>query len=241
MNTHPILRTRAAGLALAAALSLGACASVAPGPTADAVEPSASLAQADARLAAVAVERTAIEARYAEREALCYEKFFVNHCLDEAKERRRVALAAQRNIEIEAERFKRRSKVEERDREMAAAEAAYQAEEAQLATESAPPKPRETSELPPPKPSATAARVARRDARAAQEAARAPLEAAEAAENARAFEERKRRAEQKQRDVAERVAEREAKAAARRAEEEQAKAKRAQQQPVPVPTPAPKR
>lgn len=216
MTSHPVIRLFAPAL-LAAALS--ACASVEPGPSVEAVDPTTSVAQADQRLAAVAAERAAIEARYAEREALCYEKFFVNHCLDEAKERRRVALAAQRNIEIEAERFKRRTKVEERDREIAAAEAEYRAEEARLANEP-PPAPREVTPLPPAKPSPAASRMARRNAKAKEEAARAPIDAAKAAANAREFEERKRKSEQKQKEVAERVAEREAKAAARKAEEE---------------------
>jgi hypothetical protein len=209
---------RAFAAALVAA-ALSACASVEPGPAVETVDPTTSVEQADQRLAAVALERAAIEARYAEREAVCYEKFFVNHCLDEAKERRRVALVAQRNIEIEAERFKRRLKVEERDKEIAAAEAEYKAEEARLAAEP-PPPPRETTAQPPPKPSPAASRMARRNARAQEEAARAPQEAAKAAANAREFEERKRKSEQKQKEVAERVAEREAKAAARRAEEE---------------------
>lgn len=219
--THPASKLLAA---LVFTTALAGCASVEPGPELAAVDPVTSVEQADRRLAAVAVERANIEARFAEREAVCYDKFFVNNCLDEAKERRRVALVAQRNIEIEAERFKRRTKVEERDREIAAADAEYQAEEARLAAEP-PPPPRETTDLPPPKPSPAASRMARRNAKAAEEAARAPQEAARAAENAREFEERKRKSEQKQKEVAERVAEREAKAAARRAEE----AKKAQQ------------
>ncbi|QOY93318.1 hypothetical protein IM543_17380 [Massilia sp. UMI-21] len=224
MPSHPPVRAlRRPLIAVLVAAALSACASVEPGPSVDAVDPTTSVEQADGRLASVAVERAAIEARYAEREALCYEKFFVNHCLDEAKERRRVALAAQRSIEIEAERFKRRLKVDERDREIAAAEAEYKAEEARLAAEP-PPAPRETTALPPPKPSPAVSRMARRDARAKEEAARAPQEAARAAANARAFEERQRKAAQKQKEVAERVAEREAKAAARRAEQEKAKA-----------------
>lgn len=224
MTSHPVVRAprRTIGAAALAAL-LAACASVEPGPTVEAVDPTTSVAQADGRLAAVAAERAAIEARYAEREAVCYQKFFVNHCLDEAKERRRVALAAQRNIEIEAERFKRRTKVEERDREIAAAEAEYKAEEARLAAEP-PPPPREVADLPPPKPSPAASRMARRNAKTQEDAARAPIDAAKAAQNAREFEERKRKSEEKQKEVAQRVAEREAKAAARRAEEAKAKA-----------------
>lgn len=224
MTSHLVSRTTARVLAaVAIAAALAACASVEPGPAVETVDPTTSVAQADARLAAVAVERAAIEARYAEREAVCYDKFFVNHCLDEAKERRRVALNAQRNIEIEAERFKRRVKVEERDREIAAADAEYKAEEARLAAEP-PPPPRDTTALPPPKPSPAASRMARRDAKAKEEAARAPEEAARAAANVRAFEERKRKAEQRQKEAAQRVAEREAKAAARKAEQEKARA-----------------
>ena len=211
--------------ALAIAAGLAACATPEAGPSVVAVDPTTSIAQADARLAAVAVERAAIEARYAEREAVCYDKFFVNRCLDEAKERRRVALVAQRNIEVEAEHFKRRTKVDERDREMAAAEAEYKAEEAALAAQPAA-APRQTTALPPPKPSPAASRMARRDAKAQEEAARAPEEAAKAAANAAAFEERKRKSEEKQKEVAQRVAEREAKAAAKKAEE----AKKAAQQ-----------
>ncbi|KFI06755.1 hypothetical protein [Massilia sp. BSC265] len=223
MTSHPIFRAGQRVLCAAVvAVLLSACASVEPGPSVESVDPTTSVAQADQRLAAVAAERAAIEARYAEREAVCYEKFFVNHCLDEAKERRRVALVAQRNVEIEAERFKRRVKVEERDREIAAADAEYKAEEARLAAEP-PPPPRETTALPPPRPSPAASRMARRNAKAKEEAARAPQEAAKTAANVRAYEERKRKAEQKQKEVAERVAEREAKAAARKAQEEKAK------------------
>lgn len=161
MTSHPIFRAgRRVLLAAVAGALLSSCASVEPGPSVESVDPTTSVEQADQRLAAVAAERAAIEARYAEREAVCYEKFFVNHCLDEAKERRRVALAAQRNVEIEAERFKRRVKVEERDREIAAAEAEYKAEEARLAAEP-PPPPRETTALPPPKPAPAASRMAR--------------------------------------------------------------------------------
>ncbi len=220
MSSLPALRALAA---LALGASLAACATPEPGASVAAVEPTTSVAQADARLAEVAAARTAIEARFAEREAVCYDKFFVNHCLDEAKERRRVALVAQRNIEIEAERFKRRLKVEERDREIAAADAEYKAEEARLAAGPAPAA-RETTALPPAKPSPAASRMARRKAKAQEEAARAPQEAARAAASAAAFEERKRKSEQRQKEVAERVAEREAKAAARKAGEEKKKA-----------------
>jgi hypothetical protein len=213
MTSHPALR--GAAICVAAVL-LAACSTIEPGPSVAAVDPTTSVAQADARLAAVALERASIEARFAEREAVCYKKFFVNSCLDEAKERRRVALVAQRNIEIEAERFKRRLKVDERDREIAAADAEFKAEEAALAARP-PAPPRESTAVPPPKPSPAASRIARRNAKAQEAAARAPEDAARAAANAAAFEERKRKSEQRQREVAARKAEREAKAAEKRA------------------------
>ena len=106
---------------------LAACAGQRPAAVSTTVAPTTSVPQADERIAAVAAERAAIEARYAEREAVCYDKFFVNNCLDDAKELRRSALAAQRMIEVEAEHFKRKNTVEQRDRAMAEAEAKFQA------------------------------------------------------------------------------------------------------------------
>ena len=64
----------------------------------------------------------------------------MNDCLDEAKERHRASLAVQRAVEVEAEYFLRKNKVEERDRAMAEADAEFQAEEARAAAQ--PPAPR---------------------------------------------------------------------------------------------------
>ena len=213
---------RHAGAAIVASL-LAACAAKGPAPVSAAVVPTTSVAQADERLAAVLLERAAIESRYAAREVVCYEKFFVNNCLDEAKERRRVALTAQRAIEVEAEYFIRKNKVEERDKAMAAAEAKYQAEE--TATAAQPPAPpKAISPVPPPRPSSVPGRIAKRDARAAQEAASEPANAATRAANAAAFEARRLRSEERQREVAQRKAERAAKRAAAQAEKEKEKA-----------------
>lgn len=189
-----------------------------PGPV-----PTASVEQADQRLAAVAKERAAIEARFAERQSVCYEKFLVNHCLDEAKERRRVALQAQREIEMEAERFKRKAKVEERDRAMAEAEAQYKAEEARMAAE--PPAPaREVSEAPPPRPAPVADRMAKHQQKLKDAAAREQAEAGKRAENVRRYEQRKRESEERQRRVAERRAEKAAKEAKQQGKEAPAQA-----------------
>lgn len=216
---HSILRR--AGAVLAAGL-LASCASQQPAQVSTAVTPTTSVAQADERLAAVAAERAAIEARFAARESACYDKFFVNSCLDEAKERRRVALAAQRAIEVEAEYFKRKHTVEERDKAIAEAEAKFQAEEA--ATAAQPAAPKEIAPVPPPRRSSVPDRIARRDARAAQEAAAEPANAAARAANVAAFEERRRKSEERQREVAQRKAERAAKRAAQQAEKEKAAA-----------------
>jgi len=211
------IAVRVSGPALLAGL-LAACATTDPAPMTLPTDPPTSVAQADQRLAAVAKERAAIEARYAEREAVCYEKFFVNKCLDEAQERRRTALSAQRAIEVEAERYKRRVKVEERDRAMAKAEAEYQAQEAALAAQP-PAPPREPSALPPPRPRAANERQKQRGREDAER-----LSATERAANVKDFEERKRKSEERQKEVARRMAEREAKAAKRAEEEAKAKA-----------------
>ncbi len=221
MRAQSLLR-HAGAVALASLLA--ACGSERLVPdTVPVVAPTTSVAQADARLAAVVAERAAIEARHAEREVVCYNKFFVNNCLDEAKERRRLALATQRAIEIEAEYFKRKNKVEERDKAIAEAEAKFQAEEAAAPAEpSAAPK--ATRAAPKPRAPTVPGRIARRDARAAQQAAAESATAATRAAKAAAFEERKRTSEERQRAVAKRKAENVAKRAAAQAEKEKAAA-----------------
>jgi hypothetical protein len=190
---------------------VGACGS-APQVVPDAAPaPSQSVAQADQRLAAVARERAAIEATFARRERECYEKFFVTRCLDEAKERRRIGLAAQRVIEIEAARYKRQAVVDERDRNIAQAEKEMAAEEARMAAEP-PAPPREVSQTPPPRPDPVARRIARHNEKLKAAEAREKAEAGKRAANAAEFEKRKRQSEARQQEVAERMAEKKAKA-----------------------------
>ncbi|HEU4850775.1 MAG TPA: hypothetical protein VFT37_01320, partial [Telluria sp.] len=95
-------------LALLALALLSGCASYlrAPADTPVVAAP-ASVAAADAALAKAKADRVAIEAAYARSEALCYERFFVNNCLDKAKETRRVGLVGVRAVEVEMERYKR--------------------------------------------------------------------------------------------------------------------------------------
>jgi hypothetical protein len=221
---------RHAGTVFMVAL-LTACASKRPAELSTAVPPTTSVAQADQRLAEVAAERAAIESRHAEREVVCYDKFFVNHCLDEAKDLRRVALAAQRAIEVEAEHFKRKNTVEQRDKAMAEAEAKFQAEEAGAAAQPAA-APKTIAPVPPARAARAPGRVARHDARAAKEAAAAPADAATRAAKVAAFEDKRRKSEERQRAVAKRKAERQAKRAAEKAAKEKAAA--AQQAPDPA-------
>ncbi len=78
-----------------------------------------SVADADLALRAVAEQRLRIAARFAEDERVCYERFFVTSCLDRAKEQRRTMLSNVKLLENEANLFKRRARVEERDKNLA--------------------------------------------------------------------------------------------------------------------------
>ena len=223
MKLDPILRSATlATVTLTLSFTLAACAG--PEPVARDVPPPpvTSVAQADQQLAAVARERAAIEAGFAERERVCYTKFLVNNCLDEAKDRRRSALAAQRAIEVQAARFKRQAVVDERDRNLAEAEKRYREEEARLAAQ--PPKPAPSvTPLPPPRKPTAPTRVAERNARDQAAREKEAATAGERAANVRAYEQRKADAQEHQRRVAQRKAEKAAKAA-KEAEEAKAKA-----------------
>jgi hypothetical protein len=199
--------SRTVSLVALCAVLLAACASAPEVSAGPAPTPVTSVEQADQRLAAVTRERAAIELRFTERERACYQKFFVTRCVDEAKERHRSALAAQRAIEIDAEHFKRKAKVEERDRAMAEANAQFQAEEARRAAEPRPAPKQPDEALPPAKPKPLAERIARHGAKLKEEQAREQAEAAKRAANVREYEARKRESEERQRKVAERMAE----------------------------------
>ena len=223
----PDLLLRGAALAVLTSI-LAACASPEPVAHEAPPAPATSVAQADQQLAAVARERAAIEARFAERERVCYNKFFTNNCLDEAKDRRRTALASQRAIEIQAAHFKRQTLAEERDRKLAEAEKRYQEDEARLATQPQKPAP-EVTPAPAPRNPTAPAHTAERNARVQQAQQQEAAGADQRAANVRAFERRKAESEQRQRRVAERKAEKAAKDAERAAKPaEEAKAKAAQ-------------
>ncbi|MCS0591299.1 hypothetical protein ACFQ09_25955 [Massilia norwichensis] len=221
MTIHRAIPATLLGTLLSALLA--ACGSTGPAPREVPPPPVTSVAQADQQLAAVARERAGIEARFAERERVCYTKFFVTNCLDEAKEQRRSALSAQRAIEIQAERFKRQAVVDERDRKLAEADKKYREEEARLAAQPSAP-PRTVQDLPPPRAAVAPQRVAERDARLKEAQAKEAAEAPQRAKNVRDYERRKAESEERQREVARKKAERAAKAAKKAEEEKAAKA-----------------
>ena len=70
-------------------------------------------------LTEVDVVRGAVEQRFAESRSVCMNKFFMSHCVAEAKEVRRAALHNIRKVEVEANAFLRKDKAEERERTIA--------------------------------------------------------------------------------------------------------------------------
>jgi len=75
--------------------------------------------QADEALKQVQVARAKVAVEFAKDERLCRVKFFATACISEAKDQRRRALASVKNIELEANQYKRRSRVTERDKALA--------------------------------------------------------------------------------------------------------------------------
>ena len=185
------------------------------------VTPTQSVAQADATLERVTRERAVVASTFAAEETVCNDKFFVNNCLDKAKEQRRVALAQLRAEEVEAEHFKRAASVAKRDADLA--ERARKDAEEFARREAQPPKPARTEEeLAPPAPrsgKSVAEREAEHAERLRRDAARTASQADKRAANVAAYEKRQADAARRQEQVAKRLAERQAKAEARAADE----------------------
>jgi hypothetical protein len=198
----------------AAAAGLTACTTVLLPPNiTPVVAPSTSVADATARLEKVKTERAAIEAAFASSEQVCYTKFFVNNCLDEAKEKRRSALAYERAVEVEAEHFRRKAIVDQRDRDVEAAVKEFEEGEARAAA-MPPEAPKAPVERKPVAPRATLAeRRANQDAKLARNAAREQAEAPTRAAKAREFEQRKLESAERQLKVAKKKLEKAEKAA----------------------------
>lgn len=185
-----------------AMVALAGCASVKPSPPPPLAPASHSVAEAQGKLAMAARERSRAEAEFSVSEQQCYSKFLVNRCLDQAREKRRTALAALHAIENEAERYQRQAKVDERDREMAKADQQFKQEEArQAALPPAPPyQPRADA---PRKPQPTVDRSAEHAARMKQIAEEEKAGAAKRAANVAAFEKRKAESERRKREIEE--------------------------------------
>jgi colicin import membrane protein len=171
-----------------------------------------SVAEADRYESNAARDRALAEARFVQSEALCYEKFFVNNCLDEARDVRRATLAPVRAAEVAAARFKREASVQARDRELADAEVAYQAKLKQaIIDEAARPQAPALVEPEPAakvkKPALTIEqRNARHEEREKQAAARDKQRAAQHAERAAAQAEKKKESDERVRRVEEKKA-----------------------------------
>jgi hypothetical protein len=171
-----------------------------------------SVPEADDRLADVKQQRAVIEASFADSERYCYTKFFVNYCLDKAKEIRRAGLAEIRPVEIDASHFKRADAVAKRDAALAVdAQKAAELAEARNAA------PVPVTDVKP----APAAKTASGPTQAQREAAqRAKLQRAQAeqdanadqrARNADAYVKRQQESVKKQQSIADKAAAREQK------------------------------
>lgn len=211
MKNQALVRRLLSSLPFGGVLALlAACGSAPVVPKEAPLPPLTSNAQASRQLVEVARERAAIEARFLDRQRVCYAKFFVNDCLDEAKEKHRAALAAQRALEVQAEHYQRQAVVDERDRQMAEADQRYRENEAKMAAQPPKPAPAVKSEPPPRTPTAPA-RIAQRDARLKAEQQQETADAGKRAQNVRDLEARKADVAERQRRVAQRKADKAAK------------------------------
>lgn len=186
---------------------------------APAVPQSHSVEQADARLAEVAQGRAAVQAEYDAAEQVCNAKFFVNYCLDAVKEKRRVALAGLRAIEVEANHYKRKAAVDKRDAELA--ERMKKGEEDLARRVENPPAPQ--AEREPARPAAKPGpsqeqRQAEHDAKVKAQAAKDAAEAPKRAASVAAFEKKKAESEKRQAEIAAKKAAKEEKARKREAD-----------------------
>ncbi len=199
----------------AAVLALGGCTNMLLPPNiTPVVAPTTSVAEAQRKLASVEAQTSAIEAEFAASEQECYTKFFVNNCLDKAKEKRRGALAYQKAIDVEAQYFRRKAAADERDREVAKAVKEFEADEARAAAMAPPPVTAPAAKPPKPGRATLQDRRASQEVKLAERAARERAEAPQRAAAVKEYEQRRVESEQRQREVAERLADREAKKAA---------------------------
>lgn len=226
----PSLR-RVLGAALVVGLAGGAACALAQAPiSATPGAPAASSASSDfppprnfdAERKAISESRAWTQYRFAAAERACYDKFFITHCIDQAKETQRAELAVLRQRELELGEAERAYKAARRDREQALRQAEYEASQPQRAAEEQ--ANRASFER---KQQEQQLRDAQRQAEAPQRAANAAEyqqkqadyearmrearekgaeQARQRAENVQAFEAKQREAAQRQREVEERRA-----------------------------------
>lgn len=175
---------------------------------------------ADAAIADAAKERAEVQARYAAEEQACQSRFFATSCIDEAKERRRKALATVRAVELEADTFKRKARVAERDKALAdrQAQEVRKQEEAERQKMAAPdgenmaktPQASKAPELPRKGP-ASDNRTAKHEARLKQIRAKEAAEAKMREENVAAYKRKVEEAKEHQKEVELKKAEKEQK------------------------------
>lgn len=176
---------------------------------------------ADRALADAAFERAAVEQRYASEQGECYSRFFATACMEDAKERRRKALAEIRVVEVEANEYKRKARVAERDRALTkrlADSEVKQVENVQQMQETGG-KPRSHTHgddaMPPashPPSSANtnvSLRVSRQEAKMRRLQAEGAANAAKRAANIAAYERKQREAQEHQEEVENRKADKE--------------------------------
>ena len=204
----------AAALAALAALAAPAHAE------AQAPTPTTSIEQAEATLAKVAKDRAAVNDEFAASERVCTSKFFVNNCLDKAKEKRRVELSGLRAIEVEAQHFKRADSVAKRDAELAE-RVRKDAEEQATRAAQVPKEPKAVDDKPhnPPSGPSLAEREAAHTAKLKREAAQEAADAGKRAANVEAFQKKQAESVRRQAEVARKKQESAAKAAASEAAE----------------------
>ena len=192
-----------------------------------------SVEQADAALVVVANDRAAVQDEFAVSEHECYSKFFVNNCLDKAKEKRRAALVEIRAREVDAEHFKRVESVAKRDADLAERVRKDMEEAAQRAA--VPPKaPKEEhAESKAPTGPRLADREAQHDAKVKRQEQQDAANVAKRNANVAAFERKQAESERRQESVVRKKAENEEKAR-KAAERDAAAAKKAAAQPAPA-------
>lgn len=188
------------------------------------VPQSHSVEQADATLVQVAKDRARVNDEFAASERVCYTKFFVNYCLDQAKEKRRAALSQLRAVEVEASHFKRQDSVGKRDAELAE-RVRKDAEEQALRAQQAPKPAKVIDDTPRAAPTGptVAERQAEHDAKVQRQQTDDAANASKRAANVAAFERKKADSLKRQADVAKKKEAAEQKRAAK-AEAEKKKA-----------------